>query len=58
MITLPKRIKELRISSNALQQTIAKDLELSLRGYQRYERGEREPTASTLVAIASYQNGP
>jgi len=54
MVNLSKRIKELRTTKNVLQQTLADNLNLSLRGYQRYERGEREPSASTLIALADY----
>ena len=56
MVSLAEQIKELRTSRNLLQQTLADELGLSLRGYQRYERGEREPSASTLVALADYFN--
>lgn len=37
-----------------MQKDIAKDVNLSLRAYQYYERGQREPTASVLIALADY----
>ena len=50
------RLKELRLSKNLSQIALAKSLEISPRNYQRYEYGEREPTVSTLTAIADFFN--
>ena len=44
MPTLSERLIELKESKNLLQKDIAKAINLSLRSYQRYEYGEREPT--------------
>jgi len=54
MASLSERIKELRTSQGILQQALADSLGLSLRGYQRYERGERFPTADVLLDIANF----
>jgi len=54
MANLSERIKDLRSSHNVLQQNVADFAGLSLRGYQRYERGERQPTADILIALADY----
>ena len=58
MSLLSSRINELRTSRNLLQQTVSEDLGISLKSFQRYERGEREPTSSTLLALADYFNVP
>lgn len=54
MATLHERLQELKISRNLLQKDIAQAVGLSLRAYQYYERGERHPTANTLIALADY----
>lgn len=56
MPTLSERLIELKESKNLLQKDIAKSINLSLRSYQRYEYGEREPTSSILIKIADYFN--
>lgn len=56
MATLTERLNELKSSREVLQKDIAKAVGLSLRTYQRYEYGEREPTASVLIAIADFFN--
>lgn len=53
-MTLHERLVELKNQRQLLQKDIASDLGLSLRAYQYYERGEREPNASTLIALADY----
>lgn len=54
MATLNDRLVELKESRNLLQKDIAQSVGLSLRSYQRYEYGEREPTSSILIALADY----
>lgn len=54
MIPLNEKLKILRTRKNILQQEIADKIGLSLRSYQRYEKGEREPTVSILIAFADY----
>lgn len=53
-MTFCERIQELKTKSNKLQKDVAKDIQISLRAYQYYERGEREPNMSTLIALADY----
>ena len=48
------RLKLLRKEKGRLQKDIARDLEISLRGYQHYELGERKPDIPTLEALADY----
>ena len=54
MNKLSNRLIKLKKDKNLLQKDIAKDVNLSLREYQYYERGQREPTASVLIALADY----
>ncbi len=54
MTELSNRLKELKVTRNLLQKDIANALEIPLRTYQRYEYGEQEPIASTLVKMADY----
>lgn len=54
MASFCERLQELKNKNNLMQKTIAADNGLSLRAYQYYERGEREPSMSTLIALADY----
>ena len=54
MNKLSNRLIKLKKDKNLLQKDIAKDVNLSLREYKYYERGQREPTASVLIALADY----
>lgn len=56
MITLSERLIKLKETNNLLQKDIAKSVGLSLRSYQRYEYGEREPTASIIIKLCDYFN--
>ena len=53
-MTLHERLNELKHARNLLQKDIAASVGLSLRAYQYYERGEREPTSSVLISLADY----
>lgn len=54
MATLNERLQELRQEKHLSQTELANSVGLSLRAYQYYERGERQPTADTLIALADY----
>lgn len=56
MPTFHERLQQLKTDCNILQKTIAADNKISLRAYQYYERGEREPTLSILNTLADYFN--
>ena len=47
-----KRLRMLRKENGLTAQYMADKLDLSLRAYQFYESGEREPSLQTLVKIA------
>ena len=54
MPKLSERMLSLRKEKGILQKIIAMEINISLREYQRYEYGQREPTASTIVALAKF----
>lgn len=54
MTKLPERLLELRQERNFSQKGLVKEMGLALNTYVRYERGEREPTASVLVQMADF----
>ncbi len=54
MASFCERLQELKTKNNLMQKTIAADNGLSLRAYQYYERGEREPSMSTIISLADY----
>ncbi len=47
-----ERMKLLRTGHHDSQQKIASILGIALRTYQYYERGQREPTVSVIIALA------
>lgn len=51
---LCERLAELKSSKQLMQKEIAQGAGVPLRTYQRYENGEREPSASTLSALADF----
>lgn len=54
MPSFSERIVQLKTERNLLQKNIASTVGLSLRIYQYYEKGEKEPTLSALVALADF----
>lgn len=55
-MTFPEHLLHLRKSRNLTQTAIAPYIGVSWRTYQTYERGEREPQMSTLIALADLYN--
>lgn len=53
-MTFTERLMECRKTSHCSQTAIAKACNISLRAYQYYESGEREPTTKVLLALADY----
>lgn len=49
-----ERLLQLRTEKQVSQTIVASNTGIASRTYQRYEQGEREPDASTLVALANY----
>lgn len=54
MTKLPERLRALRKSQHLTQAEVAKEMGLVYISYRRYETGEREPDASTLVRMADF----
>ncbi|MBO1680387.1 helix-turn-helix transcriptional regulator [Bittarella massiliensis] len=54
MPTLGERLTFLQAERQLLKKDIAAAAGLSLMGYYRYERGERQPPADVLIALADY----
>ena len=48
------RIIQLKNERKLLQKDIASSIGLSLRAYQYYEKGQKEPTLSVLLRLADY----
>lgn len=55
-MNMNESIRQHRVSRNFTRQQIADLLEVSLRTYQTYETGTREPNISNLVKIADFYN--
>ncbi|WP_298033015.1 helix-turn-helix domain-containing protein [uncultured Dysosmobacter sp.] len=51
-MTFPENLLKLRKAAGLSQTALASKIGISWRTYQTYERGEREPSLSTLVALA------
>lgn len=54
MATFSERIIQIKSERKILQKDIASNIGLSLRAYQYYEKGQKEPTLSVLVRLADY----
>ncbi len=52
METLAERMKELRVENKMKQTEVAEALGISISAYTRYEYGQREPSATTIAAMA------
>ena len=53
-MTFAEHLLFLRKKRGLKQTDIAEKIGISFRAYQTYERGEREPQLSTLIALADY----
>ena len=51
-----EKLKNLREINLKLQKDMALLLDISIRQYQRYEKGEQEPNIDTLIKIADFYN--
>jgi len=49
-----ENLLRLRTEKKLSQPQLAEKVGISLRAYQYYEKGEREPTLSTLIALADF----
>ncbi len=53
-MSFPEHLLKLRLSHGLSQQEAADKAGIALRTYQYYERGQREPVLSTLIALADF----
>lgn len=53
-MTFSEKLAELREGAALTQQETAKGAGLSLRAYQNYEHGLREPKMTALIALADF----
>ncbi len=53
-MTFPERLLQLKQERKVLQKDVAAGIGLSLRGYQYYEKGQKEPTLSVLIRLADF----
>ena len=54
MAALPENLLKLRKEKHLTQVEISEKMGIVFRSYRRYESGEREPVASTLVKMANF----
>lgn len=54
MEILANRLRALRAEKKLTQEQAAQEIGMVMRTYRRYEMGEREPGASTLIKMADY----
>ena len=54
VMSFSDRIIQLKKERKLLQKDIASSIGLSLRAYQYYEKGKKEPTLSVLLRLADY----
>ena len=53
-MTFQERIIFIKNNRNILQKDIAQAANVTVRQYQRYEKGETQPTLPVLVALADF----
>lgn len=54
MSAFSNRLADIRNERNIRQTEVASAAGVSVRGYQYYEKGVKEPTLSVLIALADY----
>ena len=55
-MTLSEHLLQLRKSKGLTQTDLALEIGVSWRAYQTYERGQRDPSLPTLIALADFYN--
>ena len=54
MSNIANRLKELRTANKLTQNQVALAIRINERTYRRYEAGEIEPSAVTIIKLADY----
>ena len=55
-MSLPERLIQIKNDRKLLQKDIAAAVGLSVRAYQYYEKGQKEPTLSVLIRLSDFFN--
>lgn len=53
-MNFPERIIHVRKERKILQKNVATAIGITIRNYQRYEKGEAQPTLPVLLRLANY----
>ena len=53
-MSLSEQLLQLRLDQHLTQPEVAAAVGMSLRAYQNYERGLREPKTTVLIALANF----
>lgn len=53
-MSFPERLIQIKNDRNLLQKDIAAAVGLSVRAYQYYEKGQKEPTLSVLIRLSDF----
>ena len=56
MTAFAERLRNLRLNQNIMAKTMAAELGITPRNYQRYERGEVDPPTSKTIFLADFFN--
>ena len=56
MPNLSERLAILQTQSGILKKDVAKDIDISVMAYYRYETGERMPDGNTIIKLCRYFN--
>lgn len=54
MLIFSRRLQQARMTRNLTQSNMAQMLDVTLRSYQRYEAGDREPNFDALLKLADF----
>ena len=54
MTPFPQRLREVRVLRGTKLKEAAACLDIQVRSYQAYERGEREPGVQALIVLADF----
>lgn len=55
-MSFPERLIQIKNDRKMLQKDIAAAVGLSVRAYQYYEKGQKEPTLSVLIRLSDFFN--
>ncbi|MDE6664297.1 MAG: helix-turn-helix domain-containing protein [Lachnospiraceae bacterium] len=56
IITLPERLKRLRLKAGNTQEKLAEELHIGVKAYSKYEQGIARPSYESIVKLAEKYN--